>query len=59
MWAAQWDAPEQSLGGSTGIAEIGTVWKPDDSPWQADINVKGYIGEREGFSGRVQLSYTF
>lgn len=59
MRAAQWDAPEQSLGGSTGIAEIGTVWKPDDSPWQADINVKGYIGEREGFSGRVQLSYTF
>lgn len=59
MRAAQWDAPEQSLGGSTGIAEIGTVWKPDNSPWQADINIKGYIGEREGFSGRVQLSYTF
>lgn len=59
MRAAQWDAPEQSLGGSTGIAEVGTVWKPDNSPWQADINVKGYIGEREGFSGRVQLSYTF
>lgn len=59
MRAAQWNAPEQSLGGSTGIAEIGTVWQPDDSPWQADINIKGYTGEREGFSGMVQLAYTF
>ena len=59
MKAGQWDAPEQSLGGSTGIAEIGTVWQPDDSPWQANINLKGYAGEREGFSGMVQLAYTF
>ncbi len=59
MKAGQWDAPEQSLGGSTGIAEIGTVWQPDDSPWQANINLKGYAGEREGVSGMVQLAYTF
>lgn len=59
MKAGQWDAPEQSLGGSTGIAEIGTVWQPDDSPWQANINLKGYAGERDGFSGMVQLAYTF
>ena len=59
MKAGQWDAPEQSLGGSTGILEIGTVWQPDDSPWQANINLKGYAGEREGMSGMVQLAYTF
>lgn len=59
MKAGQWDAPEQSLGGSTGILEIGTVWQPDDSPWQANINLKGYAGEREGVSGMVQLAYTF
>ena len=59
MRAAGMNAPEQSLGGSTGIAEIGTVWQPDDSPWQANINLKGYAGEREGVSGMVQLAYTF
>ena len=59
MKAGQWDAPEQSLGGNTGILEIGTVWQPDDSPWQANINLKGYAGEREGVSGMVQLAYTF
>ena len=59
MRAAGMTAPEQSLGGSTGIAEIGTVWQPDDSPWQANINLKGYAGEREGVSGMVQLAYTF
>ena len=59
MRAAGMNAPEQSLGGSTGIAEIGTVWQPDDSPWQANINLKGYAGEREGVSGMAQLAYTF
>ena len=59
MRAAGMNAPEQSLGGSTGIAEIGTVWQPSDSPWQANINLKGYAGEREGVSGMVQLAYTF
>ncbi len=59
MRAAGMTAPEQSLGGSTGIAEIGTVWQTDDSPWQANINLKGYAGEREGVSGMVQLAYTF
>ena len=59
MRAAGMNAPEQSLGGSTGVAEIGTVWQPDDSPWQANINLKGYAGEREGVSGMVQLAYTF
>lgn len=59
MKAGQFDAPEQSLKGSTGIAEIGTVWRSDDSPWRADINLKGYTGEREGFSGMVHLTYLF
>ena len=59
MKAGQFDAPEQSLQGSTGIAEIGTVWRSDDSPWRADINLKGYTGEREGFSGMVHLTYMF
>ena len=59
MKAGQFDAPEQSLQGSTVFGEIGTVWGRKDSPWSMDINLRGYAGEREGFSGMVQLAYAF
>ena len=59
MKAGRFDAPEQSLQGSTVFGEIGTVWGRKDSPWSMDINLRGYAGEREGFSGMVQLAYSF
>ncbi len=59
MKAGRFDAPEQSLGGSTVFGEIGTVWGRKDSPWSMDVNLRGYAGEREGFSGMVQLAYAF
>ena len=59
MKAGQFDAPGQSLQGSTVFGEIGTVWGRKDSPWSMDINLRGYAGEREGFSGMVQLAYAF
>ena len=59
MKAGQFEAPEQSLQGSTVFGEIGTVWGRKDSPWSMDINLRGYAGEREGFSGMVQLAYAF
>ena len=59
MQAGQFDAPEQSLEGSTVFGEIGTVWGRKDSPWSMDVNLRGYTGEREGFSGMVQLAYAF
>lgn len=59
MKAGQFEAPEKGLQGSTGIAEIGTTWRSEESPWGADINLKGYTGEREGFSGMVYLTYMF
>ena len=59
MKAGQFDAPEQSLQGSTVFGEIGTVWGRKDSSWSMDINLRGYAGEREGFSGMVQLAYAF
>ena len=59
MKAGQFEAPEQSLQGSTVFGEIGTVWGRKDSPWSMDINFRGYAGEREGFSGMVQLAYAF
>ena len=59
MKAGQFDAPEQSLEGSTVFGEIGTVWGRKDSSWSMDVNLRGYAGEREGFSGMVQLAYAF
>ena len=59
MKAGQFEAPEQSLQGSTVFGEIGTVWGRKDSSWSMDINLRGYAGEREGFSGMVQLAYAF
>ena len=59
MKAGQFEAPGQSLQGSTVFGEIGTVWGRKDSPWSMDINLRGYAGEREGFSGMVQLAYAF
>ena len=59
MKAGQFEAPGQSLQGSTVFGEIGTVWGRKDSPWSMDVNLRGYAGEREGFSGMVQLAYAF
>ena len=59
MKAGQFEAPEQSLQGSTVFGEIGTVWGRKDSPWSMDVNLRGCAGEREGFSGMVQLAYAF
>ena len=59
MKAGRFDAPEQSLQGSTVFGEIGTVWGRKDSDWSVDVNLRGYAGEREGFSGMVQLAYAF
>lgn len=52
--------PEQSLEGSTYITEFGINFKPSiTSLWDFDVNVRGYMGEREGFSGTLQATYTF
>ncbi len=53
-------APRQSLQGSSYMAEIGMNYQPgSDSPWSFDLNMRGYAGERDGFSGSVQATYSF
>ena len=60
MKAAGMSAPEQSLQGSSYMAEIGLKYQPTpDSPWSLDLNMRGYAGEREGASFNVQATYTF
>lgn len=60
MRAQNMSAPEQSLKGSSCMAEIGMNYKPSsESPWSFDLSMRGYVGQRDGFSGNVQATYTF
>lgn len=53
-------APKQSLQGGTVLAEIGMNYKPSsESPWSFDLSMRGYAGQRDGFSGNVQAVYSF
>lgn len=60
MRAAGMEVPEQSLRGSSYMAEAGLNYQPSaDSPWSFDLNMRGYVGERQGASFNVQVTYTF
>ena len=60
MRAAGMEVPEQSLRGSSYMAEAGLNYHPSaDNPWSFDLNMRGYTGERQGASFNVQATYTF
>ena len=60
MTAQGLKAPTQSLQGSSVMAEIGFNYQPTPtSPWNFDLNMRGYAGERQGSSFNVQATYTF
>ena len=60
MRAAGMKAPTRSLQGSSVMAEIGLNYQPTpNSPWNFDLNMRGYTGERQGGSFNVQATYTF
>ena len=60
MRAAGIEVPEQSLRGSSYMAEAGLNYQPSaDSPWNFDLNMRGYAGERQGASFNVQATYIF
>lgn len=49
-----------SLEGDTGIMEVGVTMKPSqNSRWAMDLGAKGYVGDREGVTGSVQVRYAF
>ena len=53
-------ADTQSLQGSSVMAEVGFNYQPTpESPWSFDLNMRGYVGERQGGSFNVQATYTF
>ncbi|MDR3203461.1 MAG: autotransporter outer membrane beta-barrel domain-containing protein, partial [Deltaproteobacteria bacterium] len=52
------DAP--SLGGSTGVGEIGLSLTPSlNFPMSFDLGVQGYTGKREGVTGSLQIKFDF
>lgn len=60
MTAQGLKSPTQSLQGSSVMAEVGFNYQPTPtSPWNFDLNLRGYAGERQGGSFNVQATYTF
>lgn len=57
--AAGFDTGNPSLKGSTAVIEAGVHYAPDNSPWSIDLGLQGYGGQRDGFSGTMQLNYSF
>lgn len=50
---------ETSLKGSTVIGELGVIYQPVNSPWSINAKVKGYGGQRDGYSGSILATYHF
>jgi hypothetical protein len=51
-------APE--LRGGTGVGELGLSLKPSPAlPLSVDLGVQGYLGQREGAAGSVQIRFEF
>ncbi len=48
-----------SMRGSMGITTLGVSYRPENSPWAYDLKIRGYVGQREGVSGKMQLLYCF
>lgn len=48
-----------SMRGSMGIGSLGLRYKSDESPWVMDLKIRGYVGQREGVSGKAQVEYRF
>lgn len=60
MTAQGLKAPTQNLQGSSVMAEVGFNYQPTPtSPWNFELNMRGYTGERQGGSFNVQATYTF
>jgi outer membrane autotransporter protein len=53
------DAPE--LTGSTGMGELGLSFKPygDSGALSLDLGVQGFVGERQGVLGSLQIKFEF
>lgn len=56
------NAPERTsdLGGFSAFAEVGLNVRPSaSSPWQFDVQVRGWEGQRDAVSGMATINYLF
>ena len=54
------DVASPSVKGSSGILELGAVYKPSqDSRFSMDFGMNAYAGKRQGFSGNMKLNWAF
>lgn len=51
----KWDAP--SLKGASGIGEAGLTWVRGS--WAFTLGAEGYVGQRRGVTGNLQIGYEF
>jgi outer membrane autotransporter protein len=48
------------IAGGSFRAELGATMQPDEnSPWSIDLNVAGFAGKKQGFSGGVSVAWMF
>ena len=46
--------------GASFRGEVGATMKPgDNSPWSLDLNVSGFAGKKQGFTGGVSVAFMF
>lgn len=51
---------ELSLKGDTGSVQLGASYSPSaNTPWSIDASVKGLVGQKEGFAGKVFFNWAF
>ncbi len=48
------------ISGASFRGELGATMKPDEkSPWSLDLNVAGFAGKKQGFTGGVSVAFMF
>ncbi len=48
------------ISGASFRGELGATMKPDkNSPWSLDLNVAGFAGKKQGFTGGVSVAFMF
>ena len=54
-----YSTPSPSLGGGTGILELGYRFAPNDGRVSYGVNLMGMTGQREGIAGGAQVTWAF
>lgn len=56
---AGFDVGGADMKGDTAVVELGLNLNPNNTKWDLNLGLQGYLGAREGFSGNIQANYNF